>query len=69
MYMVVNEEQKEAWEVYTSQNDYWIQEDLDIQRNDVTFTGIKNLPDYVPYALNKIIHYNKTAAFPTTDGL
>jgi hypothetical protein len=69
MYMVVNEEQKEAWEVYTSQNDYWIQEDLDIQRKDSTFTGIKNLPDYVPQPLNKIIHYNHTVAIPNTDGL
>jgi hypothetical protein len=69
MYMVVNEEQKEAWEVYTSQNDYWIQEDLDIQRNDVTFTGIKNLADYVPQPLNKIIHSDMTAAVPNADGL
>jgi hypothetical protein len=69
MYMVVNEEQKEAWEVYTSQNDHWVQEDIDIQRNDVTFTGVKNLANYVPQPLNKIIHSNMTAAVSNADGL
>mmetsp|Transcript_8004 Transcript_8004/g.20080 ORF Transcript_8004/g.20080 Transcript_8004/m.20080 type:complete len:1233 (+) Transcript_8004:204-3902(+) len=69
MYTVVDEEQKQSWELYTAQNDGWVQEDIDIQKEDVTFTGIKDLPDYVPNEVDKGIHYNYTSAVPTSDGL
>ena len=40
-YQLVRPEEKDEWEQYASQNDGWVQEGFDVQRNDPTYHGLK----------------------------
>ena len=40
-FQLVSHEQRNEWELYASQNDYWVQDGFDVQRNDPTYPGKK----------------------------
>lgn len=45
-YVYVTEEQRPEWEAYAKANEGWVQETIEIQREDTTFSSPTYIPDY-----------------------
>jgi hypothetical protein len=45
-YQYVEEDQRSEWELYAKENEEWVQEAIDVEREDTTFRAPAPIPDY-----------------------
>jgi len=57
-YQYVEEDQRVEWEAYAKANEAWVQETIEIQREDTTFNAPMEVPDYDGTNYSTSIRYN-----------
>ncbi|KAG7365646.1 adenylate/guanylate cyclase [Nitzschia inconspicua] len=65
MQIVWNDDDRKVWEdSYVKENEWWVQEGIDIQRSDLAFDGDISCPDYVPNGDTSIWYVPTWQSYP-----